>query len=326
MTAIRIGVVGVGRLGAQHARILAVMPGARLIGVHDASSERTTAVADQAGVRAFPNLSQLLREVEAVVVAVPTVEHAAVARAALLAGCHVLVEKPFTTTLAEADELIDLAETRELKLSVGHVERFNSALRAAESYLESPRFIESHRLAPFQLRGTDVPVVLDLMIHDIDLVLGLLDSPVASLHAVGIPVLTDSVDIANARIVFEDGAVADITASRVSVERTRKLRVWQPSGYISLDLARGTGEFFRRRPGPTLPTLGPPSLLDVVERVRLAGDEEEPLRLQLESFLRLVDGEASSSVSARSGRAALDVALRIAREIEQYADVAAPHP
>jgi predicted dehydrogenase len=237
MSRLRTAVVGVGRLGGEHARILSGLPGSELVGVHDLDGERGRAVARERGTRHFEELEALLAAADAVVVAVPTVAHHAVARAALEAGCHVLVEKPFTETLDEADDLIRRAEARGRELGVGHVERFNGAVRGCEPHLDEPRFIESLRLAPFQPRGTDVTVVLDLMIHDIDLVLGLVDSPLASLHAVGTPVLTDSVDIANARLVFEDGAVAEITASRVSEEKTRMLRLFQRTGYIRLDLA-----------------------------------------------------------------------------------------
>ena len=322
MSGLATAVVGVGRLGREHARILAELPGSRLVGVHDADPGTGERVARERDTRHFGSLDDLLSEAEAVVVAVPTADHHPVARRALEAGCHVLVEKPFAATLDEADDLIRRAEARDLELRVGHVERFNDAVRASTPHLERPRFIESLRLAPFQPRGTDVTVVLDLMIHDIDLVLGLVESPLGSLHAVGTPVLTDSVDIANARLVFEDGTVAEITASRVSEERTRTLRVFQATGYLRLDLAAGRGEFLRRRNGrPGASSLGPDratSLEDVVERVPLHGDGREPLKLELEAFLGAVRGEASRVVSARDGRAALEIAHRISREIDQF--------
>lgn len=320
MSRLRTAVVGVGRLGGEHARLLSDLPGSELVGVHDLDGERGRAVAREHGTCHFEELEALLAAADAVVVAVPTVAHHSVARAALEAGCHVLVEKPFTETLDEADDLIRRAETRGRELGVGHVERFNDAVRGCEPHLDEPRFIESLRLAPFQPRGTDVTVVLDLMIHDIDLVLGLVDSPLASLHAVGTPVLTDSVDIANARLVFEDGAVAEITASRVSEEKTRMLRLFQRTGYIRLDLARGRGEFLRRREGGGRPE-PPGALEDLVERIPLAGEDGEPLRRELEEFLRAARGESSRLVSAREGRDALEIALRIGRQIERFADV-----
>jgi predicted dehydrogenase len=200
------------------------------------------------------------------------------------------------------------------------VERFNSALRAAEQYVHSPRFVESHRLAPFNPRGTDVAVVLDLMIHDIDLILSLVRSPVTQVDAVGVPVLTPSVDIANARLRFEGGAVANITASRVSRERMRKIRLFQPSGYLSLDLATGTGEFLRIREGVVLGSgsLELSQLAEIVERVELGGDGKEPLRAELESFVSAVRGDGSLVVTGEDGRRALAVALEIVERSEEH--------
>ena len=321
MRPVATGVLGVGRLGREHARVLASLPGSRLVGVHDLRPERAEAVAERTGTRAFTEPDPLLEEAAAVVVAVPTPSHHGVARAALEAGCHVLVEKPFTETLEQADDLIERAEARGLELRVGHVERFNAAVRSCLPHLERPRFIESLRLSPFQPRGTDVTVVLDLMIHDIDLVLGLVESPLASLHAVGTPVLTEHVDLANARLVFEDGTVAEITASRVSEERTRVLRVFQRTGYLRLDLAAGRGEFLRRKERAAPRSAEVTGIGDFVERVPLSGDDREPLELELEEFLRAVEGEASRVVSARQGRAALEIALRIGTQIERHDDV-----
>jgi predicted dehydrogenase len=252
-----------------------------------------------------------------------------VTKAALEGGCNVLVEKPLTSSLEEADELVELAEARGLFLGVGHVERFNPAIRACRPYLKDPRFLACQRLATFQPRGTDVPVMLDLMIHDIDLVLGLVDSEVDSVHAIGVPLLTDSVDMANARIVFRNGAVADISASRASAERTRQLRLFQPSGYFSLDLATGQGEFLRRREDVDAAALfkmgggNDLSLASVVERVPLHADTGEPLRLELEAFRDVLLGLPSDAATARDGRAALEVALRIGHEIERSSHVPA---
>jgi len=321
VSVVRTAVFGVGRLGREHARVLASLPDSELVGVHDVDPDTGTAVASRVGTRAFDETESLLEEAAAVVVAVPTRSHHAVARAALEAECHVLVEKPFTETLDQADDLIALAEARGLELRVGHIERFNAAVRSCLPHLERPRFVESLRLAPFQPRGTDVTVVLDLMIHDIDLVLGLVESPLASLHAVGTPVLTEYVDLANARLVFEDGTVAEITASRVSEERTRVLRLFQRSGYMKLDLARGAGEFLRRKDGAPEERGRLGGLADLVERIPLETDDREPLLLELQDFLRAVRGEDSRVVSAREGRAALEIALRIGHQIERHADV-----
>ncbi|HEX5872455.1 MAG TPA: Gfo/Idh/MocA family oxidoreductase, partial [Longimicrobium sp.] len=262
-----------------------------------------------------------VESVDAAVIAVPTTAHAEVALAAIDAGVHLLIEKPIAHTLAEAEAIVDAAAARKLVVATGHVERFNGALRACEPYLDDPRFIESHRLAPFNPRGTDVAVVLDLMIHDIDLVLSLAGRPVESVDAVGVPVLTPGADIANARISFEGGAVANITASRVSFERMRKIRFFQHSGYMSLDLAAGTGEFLRLKPGARMPEgeVGVAALLGLVERIELKGDGAEPLRAELEAWVAAVRGEAPLVVSGEDGRDALAVALRIMERIEQHA-------
>lgn len=327
---LRVGVIGVGRLGGLHARILSQMEDCDLVGVVDRDPERASEVARAHGTRPFRSHDDLVRDVDAVVVAVPTGDHHEVALAALRADCAVLVEKPLTSSLEEADELIAVAEARGLFLGVGHVERFNSAIRGALEHLGDARYLSSQRLAPFQPRGTDVPVVLDLMIHDIDLVLGLIDSEVTDVQAVGVPVLTGSVDMANARLTFANGAVADISASRVSVERTRNLRVFQPSAYVSLDLARGQGVVVRRRAEAATDLLdgiavfpAVQSLEELVERLPVQGDDREPLRLELEAFVDAIHGRPSRCVTGRAGRAALAVALRIETEIERSSHVIA---
>jgi predicted dehydrogenase len=316
--AVPVGVVGVGSLGFHHARILREVPGAQLVGVYDADPARAAKVGEELGVRVFPALEELLGQVEAAVVAVTTTAHAEVAMAALDRGVHLLIEKPIASTLEEADRIVAAADAAGVLVATGHVERFNGALRACEPYLDVPRFVESHRLAPFAGRGTDVAVVLDLMIHDIDLVLSLVGSEVSSVRAVGVPILSPNVDIANARLEFADNAVANITASRVSMERTRKIRFFQNSGYISLDLAAGTGEFLRLKKGARLPEgeVGPAALLGMVDRVELRGDGAEPLRAELEAWVRAVRGEAPLVVSGRDGRKALAVALEIMGRIE----------
>ena len=318
---LRVGVVGVGSLGYHHARLLRDLPDVQLVGIHDIDPARLRAVAAELGVPAYGALDPLLDAVRAAVVAVPTSAHEEVACAALRRGVHVLLEKPIAPTLAAADRILAAAEETGALVQIGHVERFNGALRACEPYLDEPLFIESHRLAPFGPRGTDVPVVLDLMIHDLDLVLSLVRRDVVELAAVGVPVLTASPDIANARIEFEGGGVANLTASRVSLERLRKLRIFQRSGYIRLDLAAGTGEFLRLRggvrfePGQPLPAQ---RLEDVIERVPLRGDGVEPLRRELESFVGAVLGRGPVVVTGRDGRRALAVALAIVERIERH--------
>ncbi|NJD08956.1 MAG: Gfo/Idh/MocA family oxidoreductase [Gemmatimonadetes bacterium] len=341
----RIGVVGVGSLGFHHARLLAGMPGAELVGVFDTRPERLAEVVAQLGVRPSGSLAALLDGVDAVVIAVPTQAHEAVALPALERGVHVLIEKPIAPSLGGADRILAAARATGALVQIGHVERFNAALRACEPYLEQPMFVESHRLAPFAPRGTDVAVVLDLMIHDLDLVLSLMKSPVETISAVGVPVLTSSPDIANARLEFGGGGVANLTASRVSLERMRKIRFFQRSGYISLDLAAGKGEYLRLKPGisaellaelaagnahagaravtgtaggATVALAGASGLLDLVERVSFTGDGAEPLARELTSFLAAVQGTAPVPVTGDDGRRALAVALEIVDRIGRH--------
>ena len=315
----RVGVVGAGALGYHHVRLLRDVQGAALAGFFDTRAERSRQVSEELGVKAFESLDALLESCDALTIAVPTPAHYAVAKPALERGRHLLIEKPLATTLAEADELLEIAGRTGALVQTGHVERFNRAVRAALPYVETPRFIDSDRLAPFNPRGSDVAVVLDLMIHDIDLVLTLVGSHVADVAAVGVPVLTPFVDIANARVAFASGAVANITSSRVSRERMRKVRIFQQSGYISLDLASGDGEFYRLRGDVDLAALakGPLALEAFVERIPLDAPEGEPLRLEFESFVAAVRGEQPVVVSGADGREALAVALRIVREIER---------
>lgn len=320
---VRVGVAGAGSLGFHHVRILRDMPEFDLAGFYEANAGRAQTVSEELGVRAFTDLGALLDNVDAVTVVVPTSSHFEVAREALERGRHVLIEKPITTTVEQADQLLAIAQRAGTLVQTGHVERFNRAIRAALPYVRDPRFVESDRLAPFTLRGADVPVVLDLMIHDIDLIGTLVGSAVADIAAVGVPVLMPTADIANARITFESGAVANITASRISRERMRKLRIFQPSGYVSLDLAAGNGEFYRLREsgdiGAIMASGATPGLSDFVERIALEAPEGEPLRLEFESFAAAITGRAPLVVSGADGRRALAVALRIMHDIEQSA-------
>ena len=315
----RVGVIGAGGLGYHHVRILREMQGPAFAGFFDARAERAEQVARELGVTAHPSLESLLDVVDAVTIVVPTPAHFAVAQEVLGRGIHALIEKPIATTLDEADEMLALARANGALVQTGHVERFNRAVRAALPYVDAPRFIESDRLAPFNPRGADVAVVLDLMIHDIDLVHTLVGGRAASVIAVGVPVLTPFVDIANARLTFDSGAVANITASRVSRERMRKLRIFQQSGYLSLDLGSGDGEFFRLRGDVDFAALAaaPLALEQFVERIPLRADEGEPLRLEFESFLAAVRGEAPVAVTGEAGRDALAVALQIVADIER---------
>jgi len=323
----RVGVIGAGALGFHHVRIMREMEDVTFVGFHEASAERAATVSADLGVPSFADVASLVEACDALTIVVPTPAHYAVAKEALARGRHVLIEKPLTTTLAEADELLSIARENGALIQTGHVERFNRAIRAAMPYVDRPRFLESDRLAPFNPRGSDVAVVLDLMIHDIDLLLTLVKSAAQDVAAVGIPVLTPFVDIANARITFTSGAVANVTASRVSRERMRKLRLFQQSGYLSLDLAAGNGEFYRIRGDVDLGELtkSPQQLEAFVERIPLEAPDGEPLRLEFRSFIDAIRGVAPVTVSGDDGREALAVALRIVAEIERTrATIAAP--
>jgi predicted dehydrogenase len=327
-----VGVAGVGSLGFHHARLYGTLPDARLVGVYDVRAERAAEVASQLKTTAFPSYEALLEQVEAVSIVTPTPEHHRAGMAALARGRHVLVEKPLAATIPEAEALVAAADKAGVVIQTGHVERFNRAVRAAAPYLKGPKYIESDRVAPFGLRGSDVAVILDLMIHDLDLVLSLVKEPVVDVRASGIGVLTRSVDIATARIEFASGAVANLSASRMARERVRKLRIFQPSGYLSLDLAEGTGEFLRLRADAMLILAGamaggngPPDLSKIVEEVPIDAPQGEPLALELQSFVRAVRGEESVAVSGRDGLEALKLAFRVLEAMGQ-AGQAAPAP
>ncbi len=323
---LRIGVVGTGSLGFHHARILRDVADVQMAGFFEILPERAQEVERELEVEAHSQIERLLDTSDAVVVAVPTIEHEAVALAALERGVHVLIEKPMAPSLEAADNILAAADKAGCVVQVGHVERFNPAILAAEAYLEQPLFIESHRIAPFVPRSTDVAVVLDLMIHDVDLVCGLVGNPIKDIAAVGLPVLTPNVDIANARLTFQGGAVANLTASRVSMERMRKLRIFQRSGYLSLNLADGTGEFLRLKEelpslskGAELPETFPPEgIAALVERIPLEGPRVEPLRSELESFRDACLGRRDPAVSGRAGREALSVTLAIEERIRSH--------
>jgi predicted dehydrogenase len=277
-------------------------------------------VSAELAVVAHASLEQLIAGCDAVSCVVPTTAHHAVGMAILSSGKHLFVEKPIAVTLAEADALVDAAAAASVVLQVGHVERFNRAVRAAWPHLADPLFVQSDRLAPYTPRGADVAVVLDLMIHDIDLVATIVGSPVVEVSAVGVPILTDTLDIANARLEFASGAVATITASRVSRDKTRKLRIFQRSGYVSLDLGTGAGMYFRMRADvdPRELAAKATSLEQFVEPVPLFAPDGEPLRLELDSFVAAIRGEIPVVVSGAAGREALSTALRIVADIDLH--------
>ena len=325
MTApLRVGVIGTGALGFHHLRHLRTLDGAVVRGFFETDAARAAKVGEELGVAAAASLDALLDDVDAVSIVVPTPAHFAVAKAALERGRHVLIEKPITTTLDEADALLALAKAKGALVQIGHIERFNRAIRAAWPYVETPLFIESERLAPFNPRGSDVAVVLDLMIHDIDLVLTLTKAKVAQVSATGVGVLTPSLDMANARVAFANGGIANITASRISRDRSRKLRLFQRNGYMTLDLAAGNGELFRLRRDVDLMALARQAQPDVtafVERIPLEAPDGDALKLELESFVAAVRGEAPVPVTGDDGRDALAVALQIVTDIERSRSV-----
>jgi len=300
---VRAAVVGVGSLGQHHARVYAALPGCRLTGVYDVDPTRAKSVADRHGVPVLEKLRDVIAAADAVSVAVPTVDHHRVARALLEAGRDVLVEKPITTTLDEADDLIRLAAERKAILQVGHIERFNPAMDVLRAATREPRFIEVHRLGSFSPRSLDIDVVLDLMIHDLDIVLALDGSEPVQVDAVGVPVLTPRVDIANVRLRFRSGLIANLTASRVSAEKVRKFRVFFPRTYISVDFSAREAQVYRL----TTTASGSPDIS--VERT--AAPDEEPLQRQLLAFVQAVRDRTSPAVTGMDGRRALALAQTI---------------
>ena len=311
--------IGAGSLGFHHIRIHRDIESLTFAGFVESRNDRAYQVADELQVKRYQSEAALLDDVDAVTLVVPTPEHYKVAKAALEAGKHVFIEKPITATLEQAEELLEIARRNGALVQIGHVERFNRAVRAALPYVSRPRFIESERLALFSLRGADVAVVLDLMIHDIDLVLTLVGDTAEEISAVGVPVLTPMLDIANARVTFTSGAVANITSSRISRDRVRKIRIFQESGYMSLDLAAGSGHFFRLKEklDPARALSGPVNITDFVDHIALTAPEGEPLKLEFDSFVSAINGDAPVVVTGEDGKRALAVALRIVAEIER---------
>jgi predicted dehydrogenase len=310
MAVLRVGVWGVGVWGEKHARIWRALAShgaeVELVGVHDQSAARAAEIAALYDCEAFPSAEGMLRRVEAVSIAVPTIGHRAAAETALGMGCHVLVEKPLAVTTAEADSMLAAAQHAGRVLQVGQVERFNPALVAARARVSVPKFIEAHRLALFQPRSLDIDVVFDLMIHDVDIVLQIVGQVPQNVSAVGVAVLSQSEDIANARLEFPDGCVANLTASRVSQERLRRIRFFQSDAYVSVDLIERTGEVLRV--DPRAAAAGPAAALAAIQRSRLEVPEGEPLRLELEAFARSLRGNGPGAASGWAGREALRVA------------------
>jgi predicted dehydrogenase len=309
MDKVRVGVVGVGALGQHHARVYASLPETTLVGVVDIVPGRAEQVASPLGTRALSKYADLFGQVDAVSIATPTTLHAEIGEQFLNKGVHVLVEKPIAHTLEDADRLIQAARANDRVLQVGHLERFNPAVKQLREIVRKPRFFEAHRMGLFSPRSLDIDVILDLMIHDIDIICLLAPSPVASIHAVGIAILTNRIDIANARLHFEDGCVANITASRVSMEKIRKLRLFQKQEYLSLDYTRQDISVFSLNHK----TGGMPEILNR----KLTPEKKEPLQLELHAFLRATRGLEPVECSGEEGRKALALALEILGQAEK---------
>jgi predicted dehydrogenase len=308
---IRVGVVGVGYLGQFHAEKYADAEGVELVGVVDIDPHRAKEVAKRCRTQPFFHHSHLFEKVQAVSIAVPTLLHYPIAKDFFLKGIDVLLEKPITTTLEEADELIELAESKDLIFQVGHLERFNGALSALEGIVQSPVYIESHRLSPFPERGIDVNVVLDLMIHDIDILLNLVNSKVSKIDSVGIPILTSHSDVANARIEFENGCRANLTASRVSKEKIRKTRIFQPTGTLSIDYLSQKASFTKR----VHRQMKSKTAEIVTEEIPVT--KVDSLQAEIHSFLRSVRDRKAAQISGRDGKRALEVAHQIIKKIDE---------
>ena len=302
MKKLRVGVVGVGHIGGNHARIYAELPQAEFIAIFDIDPVRAAEIAAKYKAKAARSLEEFAGMVDAASGATSTSAHFSVARDLLVRGKHLLIEKPITENTADARELAQLAAEKRLVLQVGHVERFNPVLSALEQRLTHPRFIEAHRLSPYPNRSTEIGVVLDLMIHDLEIILHLVDSTVENIDAVGVPVLSRGEDIANARLRFTDGCIANITSSRISPERMRKIRVFQEDAYLSLDYQGQSGEIYRRVNGQ-------------ITREPVAIEKEEPLRQQLASFADCALTGGEPRVSGSHAAAALELAVEITKRI-----------
>ena len=299
---VKVGVAGVGHMGKEHARIYSELQEAELVGVHDSNPDTARKIAAKCKTRAFGSLEEMVDAVDAASIVTPTTTHLAIAEPFLKRGKHVLVEKPIAMNTEEARKLVDLAEKHGAKLAVGHVERFNPVLVALEERLGRPRFIEAHRLSPYPGRSTDIGVVMDLMIHDLEIILHLVRSPVTSVDAVGIPVLSKGEDIANARIRFANGCVANLTTSRISPEKLRKIRVFQDDAYLSLDYMKQEGEIYKRLDGK-------------ITRDKIPVMKGEPLKNQLAEFVMNVRENTDPRVAGAHGFEALKLASQICGQI-----------
>ncbi len=303
MSKLKVAIIGTGALGSIHAKIYTSLKNVELVGICDTDTKRLAQVSKELNVEGFKDYSELIGKIDAASIAVPTKAHYSVSKELLNAGVHLLIEKPITQTVREADELLNIAKRKRLTLAVGHVERFNAAIEAILKIKGDIKFVECHRLGPFSPRVKDVGVVLDLMIHDIDILLWLIKSPIKRIDAVGVNVLTDHEDIANARIVFENGAVCNITASRITANAVRKIRMFQTNAYISLDYIKQDAIIYKRKFGKIIPRQ-----IDI--------KKEKPLQKEIASFLECVRSGEKPLASGEEGRQALSVALEILKNIK----------
>lgn len=311
MTKLNVGVIGVGSLGQHHARNYTEIKDVVLVGVADADYARAQEIAAKHKTTAYADYRELLRHVDAVSVVVPTSLHHAVAKEVIAAGRHLLLEKPITSTIAQAREVVELAGQKNIKLQVGHIERFNPAVRAASPYINDPKFIECTRIAPYVTRGTDVPVVLDLMIHDIDIILSFVRSEVEHISAIGFNPVSDKEDIANARLEFANGCVANVTASRISVKRERKVRFFQRNAYINVDYMKPDVKVYKLKGDPK----GMLDLATMVDYIEPRIDKTEPLKAELTAFVDCILKGTEPLVTGNDGLRALQVAGAILEDI-----------
>jgi predicted dehydrogenase len=301
---IRCGVVGTGYLGQHHARIYDALENCELVGILESDDERALEICGRHNCKRFETLDELAAACDAVSVVVPTDKHCEVALPLLAGGCHLLIEKPLCVNLKEAEDILSAAQAAGCIVQVGHIEHYNPVMNYLEKAVAEPKYITADRLAPFNPRGTEVGVVLDLMIHDLGVILALVRSPVVSVEAVGVGVLSTSEDIANARIVFENGCVANINTSRVSMKKIREIRIFQSDNYLSLDFMNQTGHFLRKEGGE-------------LARENIPIEKEEPLKLELASFVNVVREAGEPKVGADLGRSALELAIRVSEIIKE---------
>ena len=323
---LKVGIVGVGQFGQNHARILNESTKCNFVGLYDIDKKRAEEISARLDTKSFKDFDSLMAEIDVLLIVVTTISHFELAEKALKNGIHVFIEKPITETLQQAEDLIMLADKNNLKIQVGHIERFNPVILEIEDKVKNPIFMECHRIAPFTPRGTDIPVVLELMIHDIDLILSFMESKVKHISASGAGVMTKSIDIANARIEFEDGAVANITASRISLKRSRQLRIFQKDGYFSIDFQDKSVKHIKKSKNlyKVLPKLmkgkyeniDTKDVVDIVE-VIASDRKKDALTTEIESFIHAIEANINPVVDGRAGTRALEVALEIVNKINK---------